>query len=533
MKAHFANMIVLSTFMLRRDRVRIPIWVISIVGISIAVALSFPGIYPPGPARDILAQTLENPAMVSMIGPSYGQNDYHMGAVMAHQMFLFTAIAVAIMNILLAIRHTRSDEELGRVELVRSLPVGRLTNAGATLYVLSLTNIVIAISLTVGLGVLGLEGMGWSGSFLYGMSLAVIGTFFAATTVFIAQLTETSRGAFGFSFSFLGISYLLRAIGDVSSEVLSLISPLGLILRTQVYVNNCWWPILVLLVISAAFTWLAFRFSINRDLGAGLIATKPGRVAASPCLKCPLGLTLRLQKITIIGWTIGMFVLGASYGSVFGDLDAFFKTSDIFELLLPGTAGFSLTDQFIATLLSVITMIGAIPVLLIFLKIKSEEQLGRTEHLLTRVVFRWNLLGSYLITAIFMSIAVQLAATLGLWFAISTVLEDAYALKWILKGAFSYLPILWITLGFAVLLFGFIPRLSGVVWIHLGYTFFVIYLGGLLKLPRWMGKLTPFGYIPHVPLETMGFQRVIFMLILAIILIGIGFLGYQKRDVQG
>lgn len=533
MKIHFTNMTVLSKFILRRDRVRIPIWIIFIVGISISVAMAFPSIYPPGPERDILAQTLENPAMVSMIGPSYSQGDYHMGAVMAHQMFLFTAIAVAIMNILLVIRYTRGDEELGRVELIRSLPVGKLSNAGATLVVLILANIVIAISLAVGLGVLGLEGIDWTGSLLYGTSLGVIGIVFATITTFIAQLTETSRAALGFSFTILGLSYLMRAIGDVGSELLSLISPLGVILRTQVYVNNYWWPVFVLLVISVLFAYFAFRLSLSRDLEAGVIAAKPGRKSASTYLRGPLGLTLRLQKIIIIGWAIGMFVLGASYGSVFGDLDAFFKTSDIFELLLPGIEGFSLTDQFVTTLLAVMTMIGAIPVLLTVLKIRSEEQLNRTEHILSRAVSRWNLLGSYLITSVLMSVLVQFAAAFGLWLAISVVLEDAYDLIWILKGAFAYLPILWITLGFATLLIGFVPKLSSVVWVHLGYTFFVIYLGGLLKLPKWMAKLTPFGYIPDVPLEQMGVLRIIIMLFIAIILNGLGLLGYRKRDIQG
>ena len=45
----------------------------------------------------------------------YGLDNYHLGAIMAHQMLLFTALAAAVMNIMLTIRHTRRDEELGRV----------------------------------------------------------------------------------------------------------------------------------------------------------------------------------------------------------------------------------------------------------------------------------------------------------------------------------------------------------------------------------------------------------------------------------
>lgn len=533
MRTSFANMGRLADFIWRRDRLRIPIWLISIIGTSVAVALAFPAIYPPGPERDILAQTLRNPALISMIGPGYGLDDYHMGAVMAHQMLLFTAIAVCIMNVLLAVRHTRGDEERGRIEVIRSLPVGRLSNAGATLLVLTLSNLAMAAFLAVALSVLGLEGMDWRGSILYGTALGTIGIFFAAATVFIAQLTETSRGALGFSFSLLGLSYLLRAVGDVGNEPLSLVSPLGLLLRTRVYVHNNWWPIGVIVAVSVFFAYLAFRLNLIRDLGAGFIAAKPGRKTASRYLRGPFTLGLRLQKVTIISWTVGMFVLGISYGSVFGDLDAFFRTSDIFELLLPGIEGFSVTDQFTATLLAVISMIGAVPALIVTLKIRAEEQQNRTEHLLARAVSRWSLLGSYLVIGVFIAVTVQFAACLGLWLATSAVMAEPYEFSWILKGGLAYLPAQLITIGLAALSIGFAPKLASIVWLYLGYTFFVVYFGGLLRLPDWMTKLTPFGYIPDVPLEQMGVLLTFSLLLVAAILAFLGLVGYGRRDVYG
>lgn len=528
----FTNTSLLAKFIWRRDRARIPIWIISIVGVSIMVAAAFPGLYPPGPERDILAETLKNPAMVAMIGPSYGSN-YHMGAVMAHQMLLFTALAVGIMNILLAIRHTRSDEENGRIEVIRSLPVGKLANAGATLLVLTLANLALAILMAVSLGALGLEGMNWPGSLLYGAVLGVAGIFFASATIFIAQLTESSRAAMGLSFGLLGLSYLLRAIGDISNETLSLISPLGLILRTEVYVNNYWWPILLILVASGLLALLAFRLNSIRDLETGFIAAKPGRLTASKCLQSPLGLALRIQRTTIIGWAIGMYVLGASYGSVFGDLDAFFQTSDIFELILPGTDGFSLTDQFTATLLAVLAMIGTIPILLTMLKLKSEEQANRTEHLLARAVSRWQLMGSYLVIGLGTSLLMQVMAVLGLWSAATSVMAEPFGLWWLLRGGLAYLPVLWIMVGLAAVIIGFIPKLAGFIWLYLGYTFFVIYFGGLLQVPKWMTKITPFGYVPDVPLETMNASLAITFVLIAAGLAFLGMIGYRKRDIYG
>lgn len=533
MRNHFANTKTLARFILRRDRVRAPIWILALVGISVILALSFPGLYPAGPERDILAETMKNPAMTSMLGPGYGLDDYHMGAVMAHQMMLFSAVAVAIMNILLAIRHTRADEEAGRIEVICSLPVGKLANAAATFFVLVLVNLILALTMGMALAVLGIEGMDLAGSLLYGAVLGITGVIFASVTILIAQLTETSRGAMGLSFAFMGLSYLLRAIGDLRREVLSLLSPLGLVLRTQVYVNNYWWPILVLAAASGLVVLVAFRINLNRDLEAGVIAARPGPSRASRFLLSPLGLTLRLQKTAIISWMIGMFVLGVSYGSVFGDIDAFFQTSDLFELLLPTTEGFSLIDKFTSTLLAVLTMIGMVPVLLTILKLRSEEKANRLEHLLARAMPRKTIMGSYMLVAVLLAIVVQVLSVLGLWSAAAAVLEDPFSLGTTLLGGLSYLPVMWIMVGLAACLIAFAPKRTSLIWLYLGYTFFVIYFGGLLQVPEWIVKLTPFGFVPDVPLETMSLPLTSSLLVVAIGLALLGLKGYQKRDIQG
>ena len=98
-----------------------------------------------------MAETMRNPAMAAMVGRGYGLDNYTNGAMMAHQMLLFTGIAVAIMCILLVARHTRKDEEDGRIELIRSLPTVRLSSLNATLLVMLGVNVVIALLIGFGL----------------------------------------------------------------------------------------------------------------------------------------------------------------------------------------------------------------------------------------------------------------------------------------------------------------------------------------------------------------------------------------------
>src|SRR5690625_5638979 len=112
-----------------------------------------------------------------MVGQPYGINHYATDTMMAHQMLLFTMIAVAIMNILLVARHTRADGQSGRLEHIIALPVGRIAGTLAlTLYVISI-NLFGTVSNALSLMAIGLVG---GGSFCYVVSLLTTWVFFSS-----------------------------------------------------------------------------------------------------------------------------------------------------------------------------------------------------------------------------------------------------------------------------------------------------------------------------------------------------------------
>ncbi len=152
-------------FTLRRDRIRIPVWLISLAAMTVVVAVAFNDLYPTEEERQVMAETMRNPAVTAMLGPVYGLENYTIGAMMANQMLLLTSVAVAIMSILLVARHTRADEEDGRIEMIRSLPVGRLSNLSATMLIMFGTNILLAVITGFGLYALRLEGIDLQGPY--------------------------------------------------------------------------------------------------------------------------------------------------------------------------------------------------------------------------------------------------------------------------------------------------------------------------------------------------------------------------------
>ncbi|TDL31913.1 ABC transporter permease [Jeotgalibacillus sp. S-D1] len=533
MKSQFSKTGSLFLFILKRDRYRLPIWLVSILFITVITASSFTDLYKNEQERQGIAETMRNPAMTAMVGPGYGLDNYTTGAMMAHQMLLFTAIVAAIMSILLVIRHTRDDEEEGRIELIRSLPVGRLANLSATLIVLFSVNALLALLIGIGLYSMDIASMGAEGSLLYGAALGAAGFFFAAVAALFAQLSQNSRGAIGYSFAVLGAAYLIRAVGDVSNAALSWVSPLGWILGTEVYVSDIWWPII--LTVGAAFVLAGAALYLNtiRDLESGFLPSKPGKKQASPMLLSPVGFVFRLQRTSIISWGIGMYLLGVSYGSVLGDLESFFSNNEMMSEMLTQVEGVSLTDQFLTMIMSVISMICTVPALLFMLKMKGEEKKNRTEHFLSRAVSRLRLMSSYLLTSLLFGFVMVLLAVTGLWSASFSTMDDPISFGSLFEGAMVYLPAIWVMTGLAVLFAGALPQATSLSWLYLGYSFFVVYLGGLLQFPEWLGKLSPFGYIPQIPLEELNMIHLALLTALAGILIAAGLVSYRSRDIEG
>ncbi|GGC78865.1 ABC transporter permease [Thalassobacillus devorans] len=532
-KRLYANTGVLARHIARQDRVRLVIWMAAFLVSTLLVVSAFSTLYSSETERQAMAETMENPAMIAMVGPGYGLDNYTVGAMLAHQMLLLTAVVVGVMNILLVARHTRGEEEDGRLELVRALPAGRLSSLASTLVVYTGANLVLALLIAGGLVAFNVESIDIEGSLLYGAALGVTGIFFAALTAVFAQLSESGRGTIGLGMAVLLIAYMIRAIGDVSSEALALASPFGWIVRTETYVNNLWWPVAVTLAAAVILAVLAFYLNAIRDMEAGFLPSKAGKKQASRLLVHPIGLAIRLQRTGIISWAIAMFVLGASYGSVLGDLESFFADNEMMQQLLTPVSGVSLTEQFLSMLMAVLAMISTIPALLFILKLKGEEGKGRAAHLLERAISRPRLMGSYLALALVGGWIMLSLAALGLGVAGNAVMEDGISLGRFYESAMAYLPAMWVMLALAVLLIGWAPRFSVIAWLYLVYSFIVVYMGGLFQFDEWVTKLSPFGHIPELPVEEVSWLGMSVLTGIAAVVLVAGFAGYRKRDIQG
>ena len=117
-----------------------------------------------------------------------------------------------------------------------------------------------------------------------------------------AQVSGTARGARGLAIAVLGVSFLLRGIGDSGGSHgltwLTWLSPIGWAELVRPFTGERWW-VLALPVPAAAWPGpaLAFALAARRDQGAGLMQPGPARRdARAGCCAGPVGLAWRLQR---------------------------------------------------------------------------------------------------------------------------------------------------------------------------------------------------------------------------------------------
>lgn len=534
-KELFKGTLSLIKFQFRQQRIKLFLWLFGLILVTLSVAASYPSIYKTEADKQGFALTMDNPAMTAMLGPGYELEEYldSVGAIFAQEMLLFTIIAVIIMNILLVSKSTRSDEEDGRIELVRSLSIGRLAYISAAMTVVLTVNFILTIAIGAGLALLNVEGMGPESSFLYGSILGATGLMFGGLSMLFAQLSETSRGTTMFSFGILIVAYLIRAIGDVSNETISFISPLGWSVRTNVFIEDHWWPVVVNLITAIAIILIALYLQAIRDLGSGLIPARKGRYDATRILQTPLGFAWRLTRTNIISWGIGIFLLGASFGAILGDLETYYGDMELIQEFLKDAPGYTMTEQFVALLLAIMSLFSVVPAVMTVLKLKGEETKNRTEILYSRALSRGKMLGSYAALSIAVTVLMQILLVIGLWSASLSVMEEPLSFSTTLESALVYLPAMWAVVGLAILLLGLVPKVASFVWLYVVFCFVVLYLGGILDFPDWVNQLSVFFHIPQIPVEDMDVPSLAVLSGLAVCIVVIGFIGYRKRDLAG
>lgn len=515
-------------FVGRRDRLRMSIWIVSIIGLVGLSALSVLALYTT--PKDLLAYAevaQANAAIKALSGPGYGLDDPTEGAVVMNETSLYTYLGVALMCVFMVTRHTRAEEESGRAELVRSAPVGRSATLAAAIVWVSGSAFVIGAGLAVALVLCGLP---LTGSVAFGAATFAIGVVFVGVSAVSSQVASSARSANSIAGAVLGLAFMVRAVGDMGNGWMTWLSPLGITQAIRPYADERWWVLLPLAVLAAASVALGFWLHARRDLGAGILADRPGPATAAPRLSTPFGLALRLQRVSLIGWAAGIGLTGFFSGLIADEAEALADNQAIADIFAASGQG-TITETFLATIVLMVALMTMGFTVASVLRLRSEELAGRAEPMLATPVGRerwlWSHFGVALIGSVLIAIVGGLSTGLGYAAAVGSADE---VLSLFVAGLVMAVALLVIA-AFAAMLVGLPCRGSIAAWGAVAAATVIGLLSETLDLPQWVRDLSPFTHVPHMPAAPFDIVPILIMLAVTAILTGIAMVAIRRRDI--
>ena len=534
MKEKIARWELLFVQYLKRDWKKMILW---ILGIGLFSAGYVPAFVEIAKGQGLLGmyEVMQNPAMISMVGPTPAESgsEYTIGAMYAHTMVLFCGLFAMTVSILHVVGHTREEEEAGLTELVRSFQIGRQANSLAVTVQTFFINILLVLFIGAVMISFGEDAISVEGSFLFGASIGMAGMIGVAIALVMAQIMPTSSGAKGASLGMMGLLYILRAGTDVSNIDLSMINPMGWTYLTNPFTDNNWMPLAFGLVFCFAVVMIAFTLEGARDMGAGYLPEKEGRSNAKKSLLSVRGLFVKINKGIIIGWLIAFALMGAAYGSIYGDMQAFIGSNELIAQMF-SQADVSMEESFTGTIMMVMIVLVSILPIAVVNKLYAAESRSFLSQLyatkVTRSRFYWTSIG----LASLAGIVGILAAAGSLGATALAVTEGKGTMEFLdfLAAGYNFLPSVLFFVGLAAFALGWLPKLGKVVYIYLGYSFLLNYFEGIINLPEWFSKTAIQSWIPRMPTEEFDLTVFTAIMVFGIVLMIVGYFGYNRRDMD-
>ncbi|TPX04165.1 polyketide antibiotic transporter, partial [Schumannella luteola] len=481
---------------MRRDRIILPIWVLGTAALSAVTVAAAANEFGDATGRaQILAVALATPALLALRGIPNGDE---LGSAVHFQSFAWLALTLGLMNVFLATRHGRADEEKGRRELVLAAPVSRMTPAVSALLLAVLANLAYAV-----LAVLGYQagGLPLEGSVLSAVCLALIGLVFFGVGSLAGELAATTRAASGIGVVVVLVAYAFRAAGDAlgTPDVAALtldpawpsyLTPIGWGQLALPFTADRWWPVAVLAALAAVLVAVALVVHSRRELGASLLAERSGRPAAPATLRGAFGLAWRLQWPSMLGWTIGSAALGIALGSLVtavSQLD--FSANPSLQAILQSLGRTDQTDVAKALIPALTAMVGSLAAasgVQAVLRAREEEVAGRTEAVLAGAVSRFAWTGAFLGVAVLTVAVVLLASGAAAAAGFAVAGNDDFV--WLALGqCLVQAPAALTFVAVAALAVAALPRVSvGIAWGLFGVGVVIGYFGQLMDLPDWL-----------------------------------------------
>jgi len=523
----------LARLALRRDRIALPAGVYVITALVAGTAYTFRKLYPTAAGRAAFAAAGgSNPAFRFLYGRLFGDS---LGSITAWRYGVWAGIFTVLMTVFVVVRHTRTDEEAGRLELVGSAAVGRQAALVAGLATAAAASVAVSVLLCLALPFVHLPA---AGSAVLALGIGCCGLAFTGIAAVAAQLTYSARAARGIALGVLGVAFVLRGVGDSAGAAgpswLSWASPLAWIQLARPFASERWWVLALPLAVFAAGTGLAFALAARRDLDAGLLPDRPGRAGASALLHGPFGLAWRLQRGALLGWAVGYAFTFAASGAAAKGIAQLFGTSSVLEhefARLGGQA--AITNAYLAALMLLAGLVAAAYAISAILRLRTEETGELAEPVLATATgrVRWAL--SHIAVAV-VGAALLLAVAgvaAGLGYGLRAGSAGSQVAR-MLGAAMGQLPPALALAAVAIAIFGLLPRAAVAgAWTAVSLVVVLVLFGQVLQLSHWVLDISPFTHAPRLPGGTVSAVPLLWLGLAALAFTSVGLIALRRRDI--
>lgn len=505
----------------RRNAIRLAVWVMAIVGLTILTSDFYSTQFHSAETLAERAQLSRSAGMRTVFGTVTSSG---LGAAVWSEMWMFTAVVWSIVLALVVTRDNRADEEAGRTELLLSRSVSAGAELAASVIVSTVASIVAGFGTALATAAFGLDRAGHEGSWIMGASLSGVGLIGIGVAALTNQLATTGHGANMLALGVIGVFYLVRAIGDLSGSPLVWLSPIGWGEKADPWGANRWWALGLIVVAFALCVTVASRLRARRDYGAGVTHSRPGPVRARTAETTEFGLVARVGLGTAVAWVFGMAAWALLLGSTFSDMRSI---SGEFAVLSGGGG----LNGVIALWIRLTALVVAGFVARELLTLREDEERGRLEARLAGSVSRWRVVGTRLLyaglaTVVMVSLA---GAIMGVIYG-AGVSDLAWTGR-LTVAALAQLPSLGVVAGLTVLGLGWFPRLSReLAWGVVGVAWVIALFGSVLRIPARVLDRLPFAGVA-LPAVAPSLAFMVVVSLVALALLGLGVVGYRRRDI--
>jgi ABC-2 type transport system permease protein len=529
---------VISRFITRRSIRGASLWAVGFGIYFASKAIGFVDLYTSPAARQKIAETFSNNIGIELIlgkAPVSAATS----AYAAWNTLIVMVVVGSIWAFMSATKYFRGEEETGRQELLLSGQTTARKASANILFGLVVSLIAFFIFFTFLVTLVGkTKGIDFNvyAAMYFGLAITLGISLFMLIGSFFSQLMPTRSRANSITAMILGISFLLRAISDVTSaHWLIYITPLGWVEKLEPF--NHPQPIWLIPIITAMLLLAFFTVYLSgkRDYNESIIADKPTSKARLTFLKSPFGLNIRMNRNNIIGWLSSILIVSVLFGIMTKSTARIFNSSESAEKVLKNLA----QHNQVAAASAFLGAVFLIQMLLIMCyaasavnSVRKEEADGFLDNFLVRPYGRVRWLTGRLTLILMVLVLALILLTVGVWFGLVSQ-HFSFSFRTIfLAGINTLVPVL-LVIGVGIFMYGLRPRLTSIsIYGLIAWAFLIDLLASGIKINHWILDTSILHQISLAPAANPNWHTNLGMVIVSVVLSIVGYLLFINRDLQ-